>query len=53
MKNERILSYKVAQKLSPQDLESVSAAGTSQATGTITYTFPTGVDGNLDVTYDM
>jgi hypothetical protein len=53
MKNERILSYKMSQKLSVAELQSVSAAGlTNYWTSNATYS-ATGMDGSIDVTIDV
>ena len=54
MKNERILSYTMSQKLTEEDLQSISAAGTtSVATANGTYTPQSGWDAGIDVTIDM
>lgn len=54
MKNERILSYTMSQKLSEEDLKSISAAGTT-ASGTAngTYNHNTGYDTSIDMTVDF
>ncbi len=52
MQNERILSYAMSQKLTEDELHSVSAAGlTYSSSGTGTYSGGQW-DGNLDVTVD-
>lgn len=53
MKNERILSYTMSQKLSEDDLKSISAAGMT-ATGTAngTYNHNSGFDTSIDVNVD-
>ena len=53
MKNERILSHKMSKKLTVEELEGVSASGTSVATGTATYSRSGGADVNADVNIDM
>lgn len=53
MKNERILSHKLSQKLSAEEIEGVSASGTSVATANATYSPHGGTDVNADVTIDM
>ena len=54
MKNERTLAYQMANKLSVNDLEDISAAGgwTSSWTANVTYG-PAGADGAVDVTWDF
>lgn len=53
MKNERILSYKVSQKLSVEDLQEVSAAGmTSFLTANATHGAQ-GWDPSIDVQVDF
>lgn len=54
MNNERILSYKMSQKLTKEDLESVSAAGmTSTTTAHGSYSPQTGWDSSVDITVDF
>ncbi len=53
MKKERILSHKMSQKLTAEDLEGVSASGTSVATASATYSRSGGTDMNADVNIDM
>lgn len=52
MKKERILPYKMSQKLNEKELQSISASGTTQATAEATYTPQSGVDVKADVTID-
>lgn len=52
MNNERILAHKMAKQLSAEELENVSAAGTTTLTGNVT--FSSGVsDGHGDVAVDI
>lgn len=53
MKNERILSHKMSKKLTADEIEGVSASGTSVATATATYSRSGGGDINADVNIDM
>jgi len=50
MKNERILSYKLSEKLSEEDLNEVTAAGSS-AGMTVERTWK--LDGSRDTNYDL
>jgi len=52
MNNERILSHKLSKKLSVDELENVSAAGTSVATAHGTYG-PSGTDVDADINIDL
>jgi hypothetical protein len=53
MKNERILSYNMSQKLTEEDLESISAAGiSSHFSGTATCGPHAGCEGSIDFTID-
>lgn len=52
MSNERILSHNLSRKLSVEELESVSAAGTSVATAHGTYG-PSGADVDADINIDL
>jgi hypothetical protein len=52
MNNERILSHKMSIKLNINELEDVSAAGTSVVTNQPTYG-PSGADMDNDVAVDM
>jgi hypothetical protein len=52
MNKERILSYKMSQKLTKENLAEISAAGlTNTVTGNGTYT-PAGWDGTIDAVWD-
>ena len=51
MKNERILSYGMSQKLNEEELQDVSASGTTQGTAEATYG-PTGADAKADLVID-
>ena len=53
MSKERILPYAIATKLSHEEAESISGAGTSYATFEGTYSPSTGSDVHVDVQYDM
>jgi hypothetical protein len=52
MKNKRILAYNMSQKLSAEDLQSISAAGTTVGTTSVTYG-PQGKDATLDANVDF
>jgi hypothetical protein len=54
MKKERILSFKMSQKLSASDIESVAAAGmTSYLTAHGTFNSGSGWDPSIDFTIDL
>jgi len=53
MKNERILSHKMSQKLTAEEVDGISASGTTVATGSATYSRAGGTDMNADVNVDM
>ena len=53
MNNERILAHKMAKKLNVNDLEGVSAAGTTTATTKATYGNGSGYDVEADLIVDM
>jgi hypothetical protein len=54
MKKERILSYKLSQKITEEELESLSVAGgTSHGTGGGTYSPGGGSDGQVDWVQDF
>jgi hypothetical protein len=53
MKNERTLSFQMAQKISMQDMQQVSAAGSVTNTLTGTVSGGQGWDYTLDATWDM
>lgn len=53
MKNERILSHNMSRKLTLDEINGISAAGTSVATANATYNSHTGTDANADVNIDM
>ena len=53
MKKERILSHKMSQRLTFDEISGVSASGTSNATVTGTYSSQTGADVTADVNIDM
>jgi len=52
MNNERILAHSMAKKLTADDIKDVSAAGTSTATGHVTFR-NCGADGDVDVAVDL
>jgi hypothetical protein len=52
MNNERILAHGMSKKLNIEDLKDVSAAGTTTATGHVTFR-DMGTDGDADVTVDL
>ena len=53
MKKERILPYGIATKLSMEEADGISGAGTSHASAHATYSPQGGTDVDLDVEYDM
>jgi hypothetical protein len=54
MKNERILSYKMSQALTQEELKQVSAAGvTNTYTANGSYSTVSGYDGMADASWDM
>lgn len=53
MKEERILPYGIATKLSHAEAEKISGAGTSHASAHATYSPQGGTDVDVDVEYDM
>lgn len=53
MNNERILSHQFSKKLSIEEIENISAAGTSVATANVTYSTGGGTDVNADANVDM
>lgn len=53
MNNERILSHKMSQRLTDNELQNVSAAGTTIATANATYSPGSGADVNADISVDM
>ncbi len=53
MKNERILSHKLSQKLTAAEIENVSASGTSVATTATTFGRQGGSDVAMDVNVDF
>jgi hypothetical protein len=53
MKNERILSYKLSQKIAEEDLQDISAAGmTRRGTDSPTHAPHGGADIEFDMSYD-
>lgn len=53
MKNERILPFAMATKLTEEDLKDVSASGTSVGTSHVTYASNGGTDADVDINIDM
>ncbi len=54
MKNERILSYNMSQKIADEDLNNISAAGsTTFMTANGSYSQAGGWDSGVDVTWDL
>ncbi len=53
MNEERILPYQLSRKLTTEELEEVSAGGTSVATANATYSPHGGTDVNADLNIDM
>ncbi len=54
MKKERILAFKMSQKLSASDIEGVAAAGmTSYVTANGTYSSGSGWDPSIDFSIDL
>lgn len=52
MKNNRTLSYEMAQKLKSEDLENIVGAGTWHVTGGGSYNPQKGFDGSGDINHD-
>lgn len=53
MNNQRILPHKLSRELTTDELEGISASGTSVATANATYTPHGGTDVNADVNIDL
>lgn len=53
MSKERILPYQLSRKLTVEELEGISASGTSVATANATYSPHGGTDVNADLNIDM
>ncbi|MFZ2315269.1 MAG: hypothetical protein WAW86_06400 [Gammaproteobacteria bacterium] len=53
MSNERILPYNLSKELTTDELEGISASGTSVATANATYSPQGGTDVNADVNIDL